>query len=127
MFDAAIQSIARDRASMMRDMEYIRNNIEDAPIQESFLMYEACGDSGLFTEEDLISPEEDKDLTETIEQMPVDSKEADEEVERILASENKSISIDEIMGIHDDVAEESFQEFVEEISEYAGKLVEEDA
>lgn len=121
-----MQSIARDRASMMRDIEYIRNNIMDAPIQESFLIYEACGDGGLCTEEDLISPEEDKDIAATIEQIPVNPEDEEEEINRILDSENKSISLDEIMGIHDDVTEATFQEFVDTVSEYAGKLVEED-
>ena len=102
MFAEAISEIARERASLLRDVEYIRESVKDADLQESFLILEACGMNGLCREEDIVSKEEHRDLCNAIMQIPDDCSDEREEIDRIVNCEKPSMTIDDIMGISPD-------------------------
>ena len=102
MFAEAISEIARERASLLRDVEYIRESVKDADLQESFLILEACGMNGICREEDIVSKEEHRDLCIAIMQIPDDCSDEREEIDRIVNCKKPSMTIDDIMGISPD-------------------------
>ena len=97
MFTQAMNQIARERAIFARDMEYIRESVEDSSVQEEFLKYENgeynYENGDVFTESEL---DEVKDI---IEEIPYNRDEENEEIDRIVNSPNDQITIDEVMGI----------------------------
>ena len=99
MFTDALKSMAYERASFARDAEYIIESTKDAALQESILLYENAGESGLCFESDIISPEFKEEIKEAIEQIPDDHSDADDEIERIVSSDKEKLSLDEVMGI----------------------------
>ena len=99
MFSGIKSNIAQERASLVRDMEFIRQNVKDAQIQETMLICEACGGGGkLYTETDLVSREEEKEICNAITRIPGDDT-SSEEINRILTSNKPELSLDEVMGI----------------------------
>lgn len=100
LFSGVATDIARERASMLRDIEYIREDVKDSALQESILIYENCNKGrGIYTEEDIVSPEEDKLIDGAIAEIPDGDTDADEEIDRIVNSENDAMTIDQMMGI----------------------------
>ena len=107
MFSGILSNVARERASMLRDAEYISENVKDSQLQEAILIYETCDKTGkLCTEDNIISPEERKEIKEAIEKIPPTS-DSEQEIDRILSKEGGSIGIDDIMGIETDTPTES--------------------
>lgn len=109
MFTDAMRSIAEERASFMRDAEYILESTKDAAIQESILIYENAGESGVCLESDIVSPEMKKEIKEAIEQIPVDTTDAEEEINRIVTSDKDQLTLDEVMGITSEPATDAEQ------------------
>ena len=106
MFSGILSNVARERASMLRDAEYISENVKDSQLQEAILIYETCDKTGkLCTEDNIISPEERKEIKEAIEKIPPTS-DSEQEIDRILSKEG-SLGIDDIMGIEHDNTDES--------------------
>lgn len=102
MFSGTLDNIARERASFLRDAEYIRENVKDSALQEAMLIYEACDkDHKLLTEDNIVSPEEKEEIKRAIAQIPTDS-DASEEIDRIMSANGSAVSIDDIMGIKSD-------------------------
>ena len=109
MFTDAMRSIAEERASFMRDAEYILESTKDAAIQESILIYENAGESGVCLESDIVSPEMKKEIKEAIEQIPNDTTDAEEEISRIVTSDKDQLTLDEVMGITSEPATDAEQ------------------
>lgn len=109
MFTDAMRSIAEERASFVRDAEYIIESTKDAALQESILIYENAGESGLCLESDIVSPELKKEINEAIEQIPDDNSDAEEEIKRIVSSDKDQLSLDEVMGITTEPATDAEQ------------------
>lgn len=109
MFTDAMRSIAEERASFMRDVEYIKESTNDAQMQESILIYENAGESGLCLESDIVSPELKEEIKEAVEQIPNDTKDAEEEIDRIIRSDKDQLSLDEVMGITSEPATDAEQ------------------
>lgn len=109
MFTDAITSIARERAAFLRDVEYIKENVEDSKIQDSILIYENAGESGICLESDIVSPELKEEIKEAIEQIPNDTSDADAEIQRIVESDKDSLSLDEVMGLTTEPSTEAEQ------------------
>lgn len=109
MFTDAMRSIAEERASFMRDAEYILESTKDAAIQESILIYENAGESGVCLESDIVSPEMKKEIKEAIEQIPDDTTDAEEEINRIVTSDKDQLTLDEVMGITSEPATDAEQ------------------
>ena len=109
MFTDAMTSIARERAAFLRDAEYMKESVEDARMQESILIYENGGENGLCLESDITSPEEKKEIKEAIEQIPIDTTDAEEEINRIVTSDKDSLTLDEVMGITQEPASDAAQ------------------
>ena len=109
MFADAMRSIAEERASFMRDAEYIVESTKDAPMQESILIYENAGESGLCLESDIVSPELKNEIKEAIEQIPDDDTDAKEEISRIVSSDKDQLSLDEVMGLTTEPASDAEQ------------------
>ena len=106
MFSGILANVAREQASILRDAEYITENFRDSQIQEAILIYETCDKTGkLCTEDNIISPEERKEIKEAIEKIPPTS-DSEQEIDRILSKEG-SLGIDDIMGIEHDNTDES--------------------
>ena len=106
MFSSILANVAREQASILRDAEYITENFRDSQIQEAILIYETCDKTGkLCTEDNIISPEERKEIKEAIEKIPPTS-DSEQEIDRILSKEG-SLGIDDIMGIEHDNTDES--------------------
>lgn len=103
MFNSMNQSIARDRASLTRDLEYIREDVNDSAVMESMLVFESCG-TGLRVESEIIPDDETEEIKEIIDQIPDDDTDAEEEIDRIVNCPNDTMDLDEVMGIatHDD-------------------------
>ena len=47
LFSDITSSVTRERAELMRDLEYIREDVNDTPLQESLLIFESCGNGRL--------------------------------------------------------------------------------
>lgn len=109
MFTDAMTNIARERASFLRDAEYIKENVNDSELQESILIYENGGDNGICLESDITSPEEKKELKEAIEQIPNDTTDTQKEIDRIVLSDKDSLTLDEVMGITQEPATDAEQ------------------
>lgn len=95
-----VEKIARDRASFARDIEYLQSMAEDSLLQEAVINIEQLENSKYITE-----TENDPDLLNAINQIPVDDNTEDEEINRILASD-KDMTIDDVIGIADDELED---------------------
>lgn len=113
MFSELASSVARERASFLRDVEYMRENVVDARIQEDILAYE-CAEQGIYTEKDLTSPEEEKEIIEIIDQIPKSEtdKDADEEIDRIMNSDKENLTLDEVMGLVDEGDPDIYEDMV---------------
>ena len=102
MFSGILGNVAREKASMLRDAEYISENVKDSRLQEAMLIYETCDKTGkLCTEDNIIPPEEREQIKEAIEKIPETSN-SEEEIDRILSKEGGSIGIDDIRGIENE-------------------------
>lgn len=86
-----LKSIRQERASLERDRVLFGSMLEDARIADT---YDSLIETDLF---EGVGPEE---IDELIERTP-ESDEEDEQVERILSSEN-NLSVDDILGIDND-------------------------
>lgn len=109
MFTDMITNIAMERAAFMRDAEYIMENVADAETQDSILMYECGGESGICLESDIISSEEKEEINQALDQMPDNSTDAEEEIQRIVTSDKDALSLDEVMGITAEPASDAEQ------------------
>lgn len=99
MFSGIKANIAQERASLAREMEYMRQNVADAAIQESVLIYESCnGGRGLCLESEIVPPSEEQEIRKAIARIP-ETDDSEEDVKRILASKKPELSLDEVMGI----------------------------
>lgn len=94
MLNTAMNDILFERAAFARDVEYMRNNIEDSIVQESVLACESV--MGEYTVEAT-----DEELDAAIKQASKDDSTENDEVERILRSD-KDLTLDEIIGIEDE-------------------------
>lgn len=100
MFSGVMADLARERASMARDMELITESVKDAKLQEAILVYENCDkEHRLYTEDALISPEEKDEIKHAIEQIPDTDDDAPAQIERILNASTDDMSIDQMLGI----------------------------
>ena len=110
MFNPAI--IIYERASFARDIEYLRNIVEDAVTMESLNTLDRYGKgvSGIFeTAED---PEE-AELEKVVDEIPTEK----EEINRIVKSD-KDMSIDDIMGVSDE--EDAAVDLADDLTECDG-------
>lgn len=106
MFSGTLANVALERASMLRDMEYITEETRDAKLQEAILLYDTCDkDHKLVTEDNIISPEEREEIKRAIAQIPNDSNSA-EEISRIMSTEAPGVGINDIMGIQSEVTDD---------------------
>jgi hypothetical protein len=93
------EQIAYERADFARDVEYIRSMVNDSEIQEAVYSLEEYkkGIRGIFESDE----DDDPELIDAVDQIPVDDSDKEIEIERILNS-NSNMSIDDIMGLSDD-------------------------
>lgn len=96
-------NIPYERASMARDLEYLRSMAEDHALQEAVRELE-IHESGSNSEDSFIPKEDDPEIDEAIKQIPVNDGFEETEIRRILTS-NHDMDIDDIIGISDDVLE----------------------
>ena len=93
MLTGTLNKIRKERAALIRDIEYIRE-----------MAYEDAIDDRLFDLE-LMNIKESGNIyaeaAETIKQIPTDDSFCEEEIERILNSDH-NLSFDEMLGISDD-------------------------
>lgn len=107
MFSGTLANVAIERASMLRDMEYIKEETKDAQLQEAVLLYDTCDkDHKLVIENNIISPEEKEEIKRAIAQIPNDSDSA-EEISRIMSTEAPGVGINDIMGIQSEVTDDT--------------------
>lgn len=107
MFSGTLANVAIERASMLRDMEYIKEETKDAQLQEAVLLYDTCDkDHKLVTENNIISPEEKEEIKRAIAQISNDSDSA-EEISRIMSTEAPGVGINDIMGIQSEVTDDT--------------------
>jgi hypothetical protein len=100
MFSGVVADLARERASMLRDIELITESTKDAQLQEAIMIYENCDkDHRLYTEDNLIPPDEREEIKQAIEQIPDDDTDAPEQIARIMNSENDEMNVDQMLGI----------------------------
>ena len=118
MFSGTLNSIARERASFLRDAEYIKENVKDSALQEAILIYEACDkDHKLVTEDNIVSPEEKEEIKRAIAQIPTDS-DSSEEIDRIMSAHGSAVSIDDIMGIKsDETGDTVYSDMINDLNE----------
>lgn len=87
---------AYERAGFLRDMEYTKENVADAQLQDAIMSAGTkCKDA--FDKCDY----SDEELDQAIEQIPTDDDQRDEEIDRILQS-NEDLDIDGVMGLNDE-------------------------
>jgi hypothetical protein len=100
MFSGVMADLARERASMARDMELITESVKDAKLQEAIMIYENCDkEHRLYTEDAMISPEEQEEIKHAIEQIPDTDDDAPAQIERILNASTDDMSVDQMLGI----------------------------
>lgn len=118
MFSGTLNSIARERASFLRDAEYIKENVKDSALQEAILIYEVCDkDHKLVTEDNIVSPEEKEEIKRAIAQIPTDS-DSSEEIDRIMSAQGSAVSIDDIMGIKsDETGDTVYDDMINDLNE----------
>ena len=118
MFSGTLNSIARERASFLRDAEYIKENVKDSALQEAILIYETCDkDHKLVTEDNIVSPEEKEEIKRAIAQIPTDS-DSSEEIDRIMSAQGSAVSIDDIMGIKsDETGDTVYSDMINDLNE----------
>lgn len=118
MFSGTLNSIARERASFLRDAEYIKENVKDSALQEAILIYETCDkDHKLVTEDNIVSPEEKEEIKRAIAQIPTDS-DSSEEIDRIMSAHGSAVSIDDIMGIKsDETGDTVYSDMINDLNE----------
>lgn len=114
MFRELNQSIARERAAYLRDLEYIRENVRDSAVQEEIFSFESARSD--------LTPEEKKAeevaLMEAAEEIKVSSEEQSAEIDRIVAMESGKMSLDEVMFENGENPELCAMEAFEEETEY---------
>ena len=94
MLNTAIDSILYERASFVRDIEYMRNNVIDSEVQDAILAYETANN-------ELTVETTDEEINAAIKQAAKDDSTEQEEIERIVRSD-KDLTLDQIIGITDD-------------------------
>lgn len=94
MLNTAIDSILYERASFVRDIEYMRNNVIDSEVQDAILAYETANN-------ELTVETTDEEINAAIKQAAKDDSTEQEEIERIIRSD-KDLTLDQIIGITDD-------------------------
>jgi hypothetical protein len=100
MFSGVMADLARERASMARDMELITESVKDAKLQEAIMIYENCDkEHRLYTEDAMIPPEEQEEIKHAIEQIPDTDDDAPAQIERILNASTDDMSVDQMLGI----------------------------
>ena len=105
-----------DRASNARDMLYISENVKDTQVSEALLRLDARDSSnGYFIESDVIPMDEESDIVEAIDQVEISKEEIDDEIENIIDTDKPIITIDEVMGIADNVIEPNAGLTVDEV------------
>lgn len=94
MLTNTINEILKERASLARDLEYLRENATEDRIDERMLQLESiyCEDT------DTISKDE---FVEIDEHLPTTDDDKEEEIQRIMESTNEYISFDEMIGLDD--------------------------
>lgn len=102
MMSNAMNSIAYERAALMREVELISENVKDSQLQEAFLVYENCDSHNrLYSESDIVSDEETEAIVDAIERIPDDDT-TEEEISRIVNSTSDQVSLDTMLGISDE-------------------------
>lgn len=98
------EKIAYERAKFARDILYLQSMAEDAVIQESMTALDRYGKGivGIFES----SEEEDPEIEAAVKEIPADNTNEEEEIRRILTSD-RDMTIDDVMGITDDIANDS--------------------
>lgn len=94
MLNTAIDSILYEKASFVRDIEYMRNNVIDSEVQDAILAYETANN-------ELTVETTDEEINAAIKQAAKDDSTEQEEIERIIRSD-KDLTLDQIIGITDD-------------------------
>lgn len=94
MLNTTIDSILYERASFVRDIEYMRNNVIDSEVQDAILAYETANN-------ELTVETTDDEINTAIKQAAKDDSTEQEEIERIVRSD-KDLTLDQIIGITDD-------------------------
>lgn len=94
MLTNTINEILKERASLARDLEYLRENASEDRSDERMMQLESiiCEDTDSISKDDF--DEIDKNLPST----DVDK---DVEIQRIMESSNDYISFDEMIGLED--------------------------
>lgn len=118
MFTETLGKIARDRASYMRDLEYMKENVEDSEIMERVTVCENCNENGICYESDIMDAEESKELNRVIEEMH-DESFIEEEIERIVESDSDNITLESAMGLEDNSA--LIEDAIEQLTEYVNE------
>lgn len=104
MLHQAMNSIARERAGFLRDVEYIRENVEDSAIQDYI---DACYEKAsgrINIGKDVLDRDvfEAEEIEDAIKQIPTDDLDSEQEIDRIMHAD-KNIDIDTILGLADDI------------------------
>lgn len=103
----SVTDIALERAEFLLDTEYMKSEMEDdATYMKMFT--EECRMEGTTVEEAdaATSKEELEELDAAIERIQVDPNERYEQIMQLVNTDKEKVSVDEIMGIGDDDAEE---------------------
>ena len=102
--DANTNPYAYERAAFLRDAEYTKENVLDSEMQDAIVSAGTkCRDA--FDNCDY----SDDELDQSIEQIPTDDDQRNEEINRILQS-NEDLDIDGVIGLNDEENKESEDE-----------------
>lgn len=100
MFSGVIADLARERASMARDIALITESVKDAQLQETVMIYEKCDrNHRLYTEDAIISPEEKEEIKQAIAKIPDTDDDSAAQIERIMNATTDDMSVDQMLGI----------------------------
>lgn len=98
MIGTAIESVARERARATCKIEKIFSEVMENKSDEAVLR----ASSAVYTESS-IDTMTDEELDELINALPVDAEDEQAEIARMIASEDNSIDIDDILGINENL------------------------
>lgn len=93
-------NIAHEKASFIRDLAYLQNMQRDSEIQEAVCAMEQH-EKDVRGISESVEPD-DPEIEEAIRQIPINDDTEEEEIKRIMTSD-KSVDIDDVIGIADDV------------------------
>lgn len=106
MINEPLTDSVYERASLARDMLYMTENAKDMQVSEAMLFLDAIYDGKkCFLESDIVSYAEEVEIEQAIADVDIPNDEINEEIESIITTDKPILTIDEVLGISDNVVE----------------------